>query len=353
MAPSTRSAGSTVSSAGRRQVYSTAMTPRKETAFRTKVQPGPAVATIKPPSAGPAARAMLKPMLPSAMAPGSSGRGTSSGMIACHAGLLAAAPRPSRKVKPSSHQGVIQPARVSTPRPAAATVIQPWVTSSNRRRSITSASAPAGSARKNDGRLVAACTSATSVVDVVNDVIIQEAPTFCSQVPTLEATVAIHSQRKSRCRSGLQAESGAAPVPAPGLAPVSAPASAPARAGAAARPAASALVGSMSARAPLMQTALLAAEHPARRRGYLASWPQSSAPPPAAAARRQCWMLELEELVEVEEVEDAAGCTAGPVKTTTGCRLAAAKAMPISPPAMTTSTPPMNAPSLKKGSLQW
>src|ERR1700688_2844374 len=169
-----------------------------------KVQPGPAMATIRPPSAGPAARAMLKPMLPSAIAPGSSGRGTSSGMIACQAGLLAAAPRPSRNVKPSSHQGVIQPASVSTPRPAAATVIHPWVTSSSRRRSSTSASAPAGSARKNDGRLVAACTSATSVVDVVKDVIIQEAPTFCSQVPTLDATVAIHSQRKSGLCSGLQ-----------------------------------------------------------------------------------------------------------------------------------------------------
>src|ERR1700680_1389403 len=186
------------------------MTPRKETALRTKVQPGQA------------ARAMLKPMLPSAMAPGSSGRGTSSGMIACQAGLLAAAPRPSRKVNPRSDQGVIQPASVSAPRAAAATVIHPWVTSSNRRRSITSASAPAGSASKNDGRLVAACTSATSVVDVVNDVIIQEAPTFCSQVPTLDATVAIHSQRKRRCRSGLQAESAAAGPPA--LAPALTPA---------------------------------------------------------------------------------------------------------------------------------
>src|SRR6202023_988136 len=209
------------------------MTPRKETAWRRTAQPGPAVAPLGPPSAGPAARAMLKPMLPRAMAPGSSGRGTSSGMIACQAGLLAAAPRPSRKVNPSSDQGVIQPASVSTPRAAAATVIQPWLTSSKRRRSITSASAPAGSASKNDGRLVAACTSATSVVDVVNDVIIQEAPTFCSQVPTLDATVAIHSQRKRRCRSGLHAESGAAGAPALGPAPASAPAAAPAPAGAA------------------------------------------------------------------------------------------------------------------------
>src|ERR1700676_3960612 len=242
------------------------MTPRKETALRMKVQPGPAMATIRPPSAGPAARAMLKPMLASAMAPGSSGRGTSSGMIACKAGLLAAAPIPSRKVKLRSDQGVIQPASVSAPRAAAASVIHPWVTSSNRRRSITSASAPAGSASKNDGRLVAACTSATSVVDVVNDVIIHEAPTFCSQVPTLDATVAIHSQRKRRCRSGLQAESGAAGPPA--LAPALTPADVGAAAGAGAvvGPASAALVGSMSARAPLMQMALLAAEHPGRRR---------------------------------------------------------------------------------------
>src|SRR5258708_4286384 len=155
---------------------------------------------------------MLNPTLPRATAAGSSRRGTSSGTMACHAGPLAAAPRPSRKVKPSSDQGVIQPASVSTPRTAAVAAIQPCVTSSRRRRSTTSASAPAGSASRKDGRLVAAWTSATSTVEVVSEVIIQEAPTFCSQVPTLDATVAIHSQRKSGLRSGDQglAAAGAA-----------------------------------------------------------------------------------------------------------------------------------------------
>src|SRR5260370_11191977 len=130
-------------------------------------------------------------------------------MIACQAGLLAALPRPRRNVKPRRAQGEIQPASVSTPRAAAAAAIHPWVTSSRRRRSTTSARAPAGSASRNDGRLVAAWTSATSVVEVVKDVIIQEAPTFCSQVPMLEATVAIHSQRNRDWRSGLQGEAPA------------------------------------------------------------------------------------------------------------------------------------------------
>jgi len=39
-------------------------------------------------------------------------------------------------------------------------------------------------------------------------VIIHDAPTFWNQVPMFDATLAIHSQRKSVCRSGLQVERG-------------------------------------------------------------------------------------------------------------------------------------------------
>ena len=160
-----------------------------------KFAAGPAAATARPPRAGPAERAMLKPMLPRVTAAGSSSRGTSSGMIACQAGWFMAAPRPSRKVKRRRSQGVVRPASVSRPRPAAASSIQVWVTSSRRRRSTTSASAPAGRASRNIGRLVAACTSATMVGDGDSVVISQAAPTLWNQVPRLEATVAIHSQR--------------------------------------------------------------------------------------------------------------------------------------------------------------
>src|SRR3954463_8915142 len=208
MAPKIRSAGSIASSTGRRQKKRTASTPRKETALTRKVRAGPEAATTRPARAGPKARAMLKPMLPRVTAAGRSSRGTISGMLACHAGPLRAAPRPRRKVKARRIPGVVALAAVNAQRPKAARVIQVWVTRSRRRRSSTSATAPAGSESRNMGRLVAAWTSATRVGDGLRVVIIHDAPTFWNQVPTFEATLAIHSQRKIVCRSGLQVERG-------------------------------------------------------------------------------------------------------------------------------------------------
>src|SRR5436305_3873944 len=206
MAPQMGSAGSIAASVGRRQTKRTTSAPRKETALTRKVTAGPEAATTRPARAGPAARAMLKPMLPRVTAAGRSSRGTISGMLACQAGPFKAAPSPSRKVKPRRIQGVVAPAAVNAQRPKAATVIQVWVTRSSRRRSSTSATAPAGRDSRNIGRLVAAWTRATSVGDGVSVVIIHDAPTFWNHVPTLEATLAIHSQRNTVWRSGLQVE---------------------------------------------------------------------------------------------------------------------------------------------------
>src|SRR6266404_1685361 len=71
------------------------MIPTNESAFRRKTHPDPAAATNNPPSAGPTARATLKPTPDNASADGSSLAGTNSGTIACHAGLFIAEPRPS------------------------------------------------------------------------------------------------------------------------------------------------------------------------------------------------------------------------------------------------------------------
>src|SRR4051794_39226782 len=208
MAPQIRSAGSIASSAGRRQKKRTTSTPRNEIAFTRKVTAGPAAATTSPARAGPRARAMLKPMLPRVTAAGRSSRGTMSGTLACQAGPLRAAPRPRRKVKARRSPGVVAWAAVNAHRPKAARVIQVWVTRSRRRRSSTSATAPAGSESRNIGRLVAACTSATRAGDGLSVVIIHDAPTFWNQVPMFDATLAIHSQRKIVCRNGLQVERG-------------------------------------------------------------------------------------------------------------------------------------------------
>ena len=80
----------------------------------------------------------------------SSWRSTRSGIIACQAGALSAAPSPRRKVSASRVQADISPARVSTPRASATRSIHASVTSNSLRRSTTSASVPAGQADQED-----------------------------------------------------------------------------------------------------------------------------------------------------------------------------------------------------------
>src|SRR6266481_5609177 len=96
---------------------------------------------------------------------------------------------------------------------AAAASIQVWVTSSSRRRSTMSATAPAGSPTRKTGRLVALCTSATINGDGDSEVITHAAPTFCIQVPMLETSEAIHSARNTGCDSGAQADSAVPSLP--------------------------------------------------------------------------------------------------------------------------------------------
>ena len=62
-----------------------------------------------------------------------------------------------------------------------------------------------GPTRKT-GRLVAACTSATTTGEGVREVISHAAPTFCIHVPILEVSDAIQRARKTGCRRGFHAE---------------------------------------------------------------------------------------------------------------------------------------------------
>jgi hypothetical protein len=68
--------------------------------------------------------------------------------------------------------------------------------------------APAGRPIRKTGRVVAACTRATSVGLGARDAINHAAPTCCIQVPMFDATDASQSARNNDCRSGLQAVSG-------------------------------------------------------------------------------------------------------------------------------------------------
>ena len=164
-----------------------------EAALRKKTAHGPAAATMKPPNAGPIARAMLMPTLLSAIAAGKSEEGTNSGVIAC-------------QTDKSKRDGVIWPIKANRPIATAMTHIHICMTRSKRRRSTTSASAPAGKATRTTGKLPAVSTSATKTGEGVSDVINHASPTSCIHVPMYEATEAIHNARKSDTRSGPQAD---------------------------------------------------------------------------------------------------------------------------------------------------
>jgi hypothetical protein len=126
--------------------------------------------------------------------------------VDCQAGAFIAAPAPSAKVKISNNHGVIASASATTPSVAAATNINACVRISIRRRSIPSARAPAGKARKKIGRVVAVCNSAIMTGDEVSDVISQPAPASCIHAPIFEVSEATHRARKSGWRNGRQVD---------------------------------------------------------------------------------------------------------------------------------------------------
>src|SRR5882672_2484550 len=71
-----------------------------------------------------------------------------------------------------------------------------------------SAIAPAGNASSITGRVPAAETSATIAGEGASVVISQPAPTSFIQVPMFDTSVASHTARNKRLRSGLQGERG-------------------------------------------------------------------------------------------------------------------------------------------------
>src|SRR5437868_936393 len=182
------------------------MTPKKEAAFKRKATPEPTPATTKPPIAGPSARATLNPAEFTATAAACWSADTISGVIACHAGSFITDPNPSKNVKNRSTQGPTKPVSVKIPRMPDANTIHPCAINNNRRRSIMSASAPAGRMTRKTGTVAAACTRLTISGDIVSCVISQPAPTFCIHVPVYEITAAIHSDRNKGSYKGAQAE---------------------------------------------------------------------------------------------------------------------------------------------------
>src|SRR5665213_246222 len=75
-----------------------------------------------------------------------------------------------------------------------------------RRLSIMSASAPAGSANRNIGRLAATCTKDTIKGSELRLVMSQPAAALYIQLPKLVMMVAIQSALKTECRNGLHGD---------------------------------------------------------------------------------------------------------------------------------------------------
>src|SRR5262245_15800946 len=80
----------------------------------------------------------------------------------------------------------------------------------NLRRSTMSAIAPAGSANKKTGSVVATCTIETMNGSGLRLLISQPEAALYIQLPMLETTVASHSPANVACRKGAQAEAGKA-----------------------------------------------------------------------------------------------------------------------------------------------
>src|SRR5271165_2048775 len=160
-----------------------------------KIQKGtaiPAPAVIRPLSAGPAARPTLKPTPFKAVALSRSCLGTRSGVVDPQAGEVSAPPTPSRKVVASRSAGVARCrdtrlAKITeTARIASSTAI------SNRRESMTSASAPAGSVNKNRGKLTATWTR-DAVIGLASRLVISHPDAVSNiAVPTFDRTLAVH-----------------------------------------------------------------------------------------------------------------------------------------------------------------
>src|SRR4029077_4039869 len=95
------------------QASSATMTATKATALIANTAAAPAAATSNPAMGGPIARAASTATPPSDAAERSCAGGTSSGWIACHAGVVSAAAQPMANISTSSETASSTPATAS------------------------------------------------------------------------------------------------------------------------------------------------------------------------------------------------------------------------------------------------
>src|SRR5690242_19183491 len=186
MALTKRSAGSRfVGCGGGRHQMSAPMVPRLLKAFSQKGAAIPYPAVMTPLSAGPTARLMLMPTLLAATAAERSSRGMSAGTIDCQGGAVIALAAPITNMNNSSVTGVTRSNITSAANAADATAVATSTTIRKRRLSTMSARAPAGSANRNIGKLVATWTSDTITASAVKLVMSHAAAALYIHVPML------------------------------------------------------------------------------------------------------------------------------------------------------------------------
>src|SRR5262245_56416788 len=110
-----------------------------------------------------------------------------------------------RKINASSMKGEIRPLSVTASKVMVSTSMKIWARIRSLRRSTMSARAPAGSAKRNNGKLVAAATRDTMRGDESRLVISQAVATLAIQPPMLVMSTALQTVRKTGTLSGLQA----------------------------------------------------------------------------------------------------------------------------------------------------
>jgi hypothetical protein len=163
---------------------------------------------ITPASAGPTARLILTPTLLAATAAERSSLGTSCGTIDCQAGASRAESVLLTNMNSSNVHAVTRLVETRTANTTETRVTRTSRARMKRRLSMMSASAPAGSANRNIGKLAAACTRDTIKGSESRLVINQPAAALYIQPPMLATTVAAQSSLKMRPRNGLQNDAG-------------------------------------------------------------------------------------------------------------------------------------------------
>ncbi len=148
-------------------------------------------------------------MATAVMALGSSLRGTESATVEFQAGESMAVHAPDTKMKNSSVAGPPMPANSKAANSAPVAACSASAPRIRRRRSVMSASTPAGSDSRNIGRNTAVCTSAARNEEPVSCSISQAAAMVCMALATKYSEPLRHNARKPAWRSALQVEVGA------------------------------------------------------------------------------------------------------------------------------------------------